>query len=140
MGKGRLNYSEDSYQELLARMKSHGLAKIEIPDDPHETDEEPESTLSKKIRKHCTDNGWPALILPQNKLLAWFIPEGWPDGVIALPQRRTVWLELKSKKGQLREKQRLMGSMLRFLGHEFYQVKTWKFYLEIVYNEQTKSI
>lgn len=140
MGRGRLNYSDPEYQIFLAKMKSHGLIKIEIPDDPHEADEEPESTLSKKIRKHCKDNGWIALILPQNKLLAWFIPEGWPDGVIALPHGRIVWLELKAKKGELQEKQRLTGSMLRFLGHEFYQVKTWKRYLEIVYGRQTESI
>ena len=125
--------TEQEYQEILARQHKP------IPDDPNQATDEPESVLSKKIRAHCKKKGWPALILPQNKLLRFFIPEGWPDGVIALPKARVVWLELKARKGVLQDAQKLVGNMLRSLGHEFYQCKTWKRYTEIVYAEKPKT-
>jgi len=125
--RGRMNFSMEEYQAILAKQHKP------IPDDPHQADDEPESTLSKKIRVHCKAHGWPALILPQSKLLSHFIPEGWLDGVITLPSGSAIFLELKSKKGELRKAQRLMVAMLLTLGHEVHKVKTWKRFLEIVY-------
>jgi len=127
--KKGMKFTEQDYQTFLAKQHKS------IPDDPHQADDEPESTLSKKIRQFCKAKGWPALILPQNKLLRYFIPEGWLDGVIALPEGRVIFLELKSKKGELRKAQRLMVAMLLTLGHEVYKVKTWKRFLEIIYKK-----
>ena len=119
--------TEQDLQAILARQQEP------IPDDPYQATDEPESVLSKRIRSCCKTNGYPALILPQNKLLRYFIPEGWLDGVIALPNSRVIFLELNAKKGELRKAQKLMTAMLLTLGHEVYQVKTWKRFLEIVY-------
>jgi len=49
-----------------------------------------------------------------------------------LPTGLTLYLELKKKGGLLKEKQVLMSQMLIQLGHEYYVVKTWKRFEEII--------
>ena len=92
----------------------------------------PESALASKIVKHATGQGWPHIYFPQTKKLRNFLPPGWPDFVIAIPGGRTIYLETKAAKGELRKKQTLMANMFRMLGHEYYKVKSFKRWLDIL--------
>ena len=96
------------------------------------TPDAPESELSKTIRQWAKDKAYPCLVHPQNKKLSWFVPEGYPDVVLSLPKGRTIYLELKSKKGIWKNKQIDHALMLGQLGHEYYVVRTFKRFLEIV--------
>ena len=114
---------------IAANLKKHyppGLKENET--DP---DLGPESDLQKKIVADAKANGWPVLSFPQSEKVKRFLPPGWPDILIAMPNARTVFIETKSATGALRDKQRLMFSMLTWLGHEVYKCKSFKRYLEI---------
>ena len=98
----------------------------------HEADEGPESKLAARIREWAKERGYPCLVHPQNKKLSWFTPIGYPDIVLSLPYGITLYLELKSAKGTLKEKQKLMAMQLTQLGHQWFQVRSWKRFFEIV--------
>jgi hypothetical protein len=51
--------------------------------------------------------------------------------VLALPGGRAVFLELKSESGKLRNEQKQLQRMFLFLKHEWYQVRSFKRFLEI---------
>ena len=117
--------SHEEYAIIIARSGQKQLDEADTPDPG------PESELQKKIVSDAKANGWPCLSFPQSEKVKWFLPPGWPDILIAMPEARTVFLETKSATGELREKQRLMCNMFRMLGHEYYKVKSFKRYLEI---------
>lgn len=98
----------------------------------HEADEGPESKLANKIREWAKERAYPCLIHPQNKKLSYFIPTGYVDIILTLPYGITLYLELKSAKGTLKEKQKLMAMQLTHLGHLWFQVRSWKRFFEIV--------
>ena len=100
----------------------------------HEPDEGPESKLASKIRDFAEQRGYPCLIHPQTKKLSWFCPIGYPDVVLTLPYGITLYLELKSVKGHLKDKQKLIAMQLAQLGHQWFEVRSWKKFLEIVTN------
>ena len=91
-----------------------------------------ESVLSRKIRGYAKDHGYPSLILPQTPLVKKIIPKGWPDGVMALPKGRVIFLELKNKDGSLKEDQVKYQLKLMALGHEWYVVRSFRQFLDIV--------
>jgi len=64
--------------------------------------------------------------------LSWFVPEGYPDMTIFL-KNRVLFLEIKSAKGQLKNKQKLMGITLMHLGFEWYPVRSFKRFIEVLY-------
>lgn len=111
---------------MVARMERNVSKDIEDTPDPG-----PESELQKKIVADAKANGWPCLSFPQSEKVKWFLPPGWPDILIAMPEARTVFFETKSATGELRKKQRLMCNMFRMLGHEYWKCKSFKRYLEI---------
>jgi len=97
-----------------------------------EADPGPESSLSKRIRQYCKDNGWPSIIFPQTQDVRNFLPKGFPDAVIALPKGITLWIELKSKKGYLKEKQKETAIQLLGLKHVWVCLKTFKSFLQLI--------
>ena len=123
--------TEEWLTEYETRMRAPDLTdkghSPALPADPG-----PESDLSKKIRAYCKGKGWPALILPQSKLLAWFIPESWPDCVVVAP-RRVVFIELKAGKGRKSKGQVLMAQMFGYLGHKIHEVRSYKRALEVLH-------
>ena len=90
----------------------------------------PESALASKIVAHAKAQGWPCLYMKPLKNLQKIAI--WLDITLALPLGRVIFLELKERKGVLRDKQRLVFNMLKQLGHEVYIVKSFKAYLKIV--------
>ena len=91
-------------------------------------DDGSENTLLSRISKHLDDNG------------IWFFHDrsakknrrGVPDIIAALPNGRTIYVELKSKTGSLRDDQKIVKLQLLGLGHEFYECRSFKRFLEIV--------
>ena len=104
--------------------------RINLDDDAGET----ESPLQSKIVQWAHDNGYPCHAHPQSRsyVKAHTRGEGWPDVTISLPGGRTVYLELKAKGGVMREGQIVMSLKMMQLKHEYYRVKTWKRFMEIV--------
>jgi hypothetical protein len=100
--------------------------------DLESADPGPESELQKKIVADAKRNGWPCLSFRMSKQAKGFLVPGWPDLTLCLPFGRVVFMELKTAKGALRDKQRLIVNMLRQLGHEVYVVRSFKSYLKIV--------
>lgn len=125
-------FTQEEYE--LTKLK---LAKFKRPYPPrfeedNIPDSGPESELAKNICAHAKSQGWPYIYFPQSEMVRFFLPAGWPDFVIAIPQGRTIYLETKSAKGELRKKQTLMANMFRYLGHEYEKCKSFKRYLKIV--------
>jgi len=102
------------------------------PDTMEIPDEGPESTLQKKIVKWAEEKGYPCLSLKQSKNASGYIKAGWPDITLALPGKRAVWIELKAKAGILKEEQKRLSIMFMALGHEWYCIKSFKRFLEII--------
>ena len=116
--------TESEYQEILAKKHTQDS-------DNDEANGGPEANLANKIREWADRKGYPCLIHPQTKKLSWFVPEGYVDVVLTLPYGVTLYIELKSKSGRVRDKQKLMAMQLTQLGHEYRKIKSFKRFLEI---------
>jgi len=130
-----MKLSDDDLQAVLARNKHVRIDEgtpDQFIDQAHEADPGLESNLSKKIKAYCKSNGWPALVLPQHPALRRVIPKGWPDCVLVVP-KRVIFIELKSATGDLREGQRLMAGMFWHLGHEIHKIRSFKKFVEVLY-------
>ena len=125
------HWSEEQFQEVQTRINIL-QASIDAK-APQQNQDESESTLSKAIRQWAKDHGYPALVLRQSIKARGFITPGWPDVTISLPNGKTLHLELKrAKGGTLKDNQKLIAQQLLTLKHLWFQVKTWKQFLEIV--------
>ena len=105
-----------------------------------EPDKGPEANLQKKIKDYCEEHGYLCLNYWKSKKV-WKLPgyiPGWPDQTI-FTYKRVVLLELKAAKGVLRPKQKEIHQILRALGHEVHQVKSYKRFLEIM-GEREKTL
>ena len=101
--------------------------------EPTVAEDEPESKLQSEIVAFCKKQGWPILSFPQTPAVRKFLPAGWPDITIKLPQGITLDIEAKkAKKGRLSPKQKLMKAMFAQLGHEIHKVDTWKGFLNVL--------
>ena len=122
--------------EELAIVQMRISANLKRPYPPKFKEDEPEadlaleSELASKIVAHAKAHGWPCLYMKPLKSLQKIAI--WLDITLALPQGQVIFLELKERKGVLRDKQRLVFNMLKHLGHEAYVVKSFKRYLEII--------
>lgn len=94
--------------------------------------DEPESTLSKWLRGYCKDQGWPAIIFPQTQDVRNFLPPGWPDATIVI-HNRTIFMELKTKKGRKSDAQKEMAIRFLHLSFPIHEVRTRKRALEILH-------
>ena len=120
--------SEQEYQVLLARNQ----ALNDLTKHIHEPDPGPESELQSKIKAHCKTKGWPCLSFRQTPDVKKFLPPGYPDMVLSLPYGHTLYLELKAAKGIWKEKQQLIAGQLNQLGHQYFVVRSFKRFLQIV--------
>lgn len=123
-----MNWTEEQLAEYQARrgrgIDSGGTSEPEQT----KTADEPEKRLQAKIEAYLTEHGF-----------YWFHDRsrgcnqrGFPDLVAALPNGRTVWLELKSAGGRMSDEQRMVGAKLAFLGHGFYEIRSYRRFLEIM--------
>jgi len=92
----------------------------------------PESALQSKIKVYCKGKGWPILSFPRTADVKKFLPPGYPDVVLSLPYGHTLYLELKAARGIWKEKQQLIAGQLNQLGHQYFVVRSYKKFLEIV--------
>lgn len=114
-----VRFTEGQYQNHMSKMK----------DEPGET----ESYLQSKIVYWAHSHGYPCHAHPMTReyIKAHTRGAGWPDVTICLPGR-IIFLELKSKKGVMREDQLRVAKEMAYLNCEYYKVKTWKRFIEIV--------
>ena len=87
------------------------------------------SSKTAIVAKDIIPKGWPKPAVLQSGDV---IPKGWPDGVMALPKGRVIFLELKNKDGSLKEDQVKYQLKLMALGHEWYVVRSFRQFLDIV--------
>ncbi len=95
-------------------------------------DEGPESLLQGKIVKYCKDHGYPCLSFRQSRKAEGFLVPGWPDLTICLPKGTVLFLELKSKKGNLSKEQKEISRLMLYLGHPWRKVTSYKQFLLIL--------
>lgn len=102
-----------------------------------EADEGPESRLQSKIVAWCKEWNRPCVSFRKSTHAKGFLFPGIPDCIIAMPNGRTLWLELKVKGGRLSEDQKHFALSLMSLKHEWYEVRSFKRFMEVVTNEKT---
>ena len=122
-----MRWDKEKYEAYMVKFN-----KDLLPYPEEEADPGPESKLQGKIVKWANDKGYPIISFRQSKNARGFIKKGLPDITLALPAKRTVWIELKSDKGILKEEQKQTALKLMALGHEWYQVRSYKRFLDIV--------
>lgn len=86
-----------------------------IPDDT--PDDGPESTLQADCEKWLKERGWVFVHVRDARGCR----KGILDLIVAAPEGRTVWLELKSRGGRLTKEQKLEIMMLQHLRHEVHK-------------------
>jgi len=127
-----LHYTEDEFIEMQQHLKDK---QYEISQETEE--DAPESALAKKIRKYCKNHGLPCLIFPQTPAVKRFLPSGWPDVEIILGESFPLYLELKKVKGGRKSKaQKEMASIFAYLGNPIYECRTYKKFLELLYDKE----
>ena len=57
---------------------------------------------------------------------------GTPDFIVAIPNGKTLWLELKTATGKLSQEQQTAKHMLENAGHEHHIVRSYKQLLEVL--------
>lgn len=125
-----IHWTEERLQEELAKQRLNPSPNDFS--DKASPDPGPESSLASKIVSWAKQKNYPCLFLRQSQRAQGFIERGWPDIVLALPECVTVYLELKSKGGRLSQKQKDMARALLYLGHYWFEVRSWRKFLEIV--------
>lgn len=96
------------------------------------SDTEPESALANSIKQWADKKAYPCLVHPRSKKLSWFLPPGYADIVLSLPLGITLYLEIKAQEGIWRKDQQLMAMQWRHLGHQYFVLKSWKGFLELI--------
>jgi len=126
-----MRWTAEQYKDYIASRE------IDLKSGIMVADEGPESELQGKITKYCKDHGYPCLSFRQSRKAEGFLTPGWPDLTICLStgRVRVVFIEVKSKKGYLRQKQKEIKAMMKYLGHEWYVVKSYKRFIEIIEGE-----
>ena len=120
------NWTEARYRQHMESLKG----------EPGET----ESPLQSKIVQWAHDHGYPCHAHPQSRhyVKAHTKGAGWTDVTLCIPgevigaRPRVLFLELKTRTGVMRVAQLEMERKMIFLGFEYYRIKTWKRFMEIV--------
>lgn len=133
MAGGGLRFSADevaAIQERIARSieKARRRRTEEVVSERQEAENGPESRLQARIEADLKRRGY---FYFHDRSRGDNEP-GLPDLVIAMPKGRTVWMELKAKAGRMTQDQKRVRLILMYLGHEFYEVRSFRRYLEIV--------
>ena len=128
--------TEKEADEIIKR------AKRGFQDEPGET----ESPLQRKIVQWANSRGYLVHEHPPSQYHVrahggsnW----GWADITLGIPggplvngvyltRGRMLMLELKSRKGTARQSQEDIAKICKFLNIEYYKVRTWKRFMEII--------
>ena len=90
---------------------------------------EPERKLHEAILEECRRRGWYVVHSRMDQPTT--TAAGVPDFIIAAEAGRTLWIEVKTKRGKLTTQQEATGVWLRTLGHKHYVVRTIKEFLSL---------
>ena len=104
----------------------HDLAGADEPD------EGPESKLQGKIVAWAKDWGRPIQSNRQTKGARTLLTAGWPDITLILSGRRVLFIELKAKRGRMTDEQKQMRLQFMALGHEIYEIRSFKAFISLV--------
>ncbi|MBW1678343.1 MAG: VRR-NUC domain-containing protein [Deltaproteobacteria bacterium] len=116
-----MRWTREQLEDYLTRRR-------QSPADDHEADPGPESRLQAKCERWLRDRGYPYI---HDRSRGRNRP-GIPDLICFLPAGRVVLIELKSKRGRLTPDQVKMRQALMYLGHEIYEVRSYKRFVEIM--------
>lgn len=142
-----MKWSQQQMDDYLAKrhLLKHDAVETDLADDG------PEFILQRKIVAWAKQKGYPYLSFPKSPKARGFLPPGWPDITLYLPQKeisikcdyclqeknikipRVVSIELKSRGGALTNEQTLTRLQIMQLGHEFYVCRSWKRFLAVIY-------
>jgi hypothetical protein len=120
------NWSEQQLLEYHQRRQDRSAAKLPHKDD-EEPDKEKESVLQLKIESWLDSH---AIAFVHDRSRGRNRP-GQPDIIAAMPYGMTLWIELKAAKGRLSEDQKLFRLKLVRLDHLFYEIRSFKRFLQI---------
>jgi hypothetical protein len=122
-----LRWTPEQLADYLARRGKAGAPERLAP--AAEADDGPEWRLQREIETWCRERG---LYVFHDRSRSRNAP-GHPDLVIALPRARTLWLELKSRRGRLTSDQKRVAQRLRSCGHQWAVIKSFNDFLELVH-------
>ena len=120
-------WDESQYQAYLAKRQTYDKTCDKDMPDPG-----PESELAKKICRWLTAKGYPYQYNRQTAHAIGLLTPGWPDITIMAPGGRVIFIELKAGKGRLSEEQKRLHLMAYHLGHDVYEVRSFKRFLTIM--------
>ena len=87
-----------------------------------------ESVLQAKIAKWAKERGFPCFHdYSKRKNM-----RGWPDLTICMPDGVVLFIELKASKGRMSKEQKHLQQILLYLGHNYYEIRSYKRFLEVV--------
>ena len=102
---------------------------VEAMDGPEHT--ALEHDLQSKCEDYCDKHGYLWLHDRSRKVN---IPGRFLDLIVALPGARVIWCELKRKGNKLSDEQIRTKVRLLFLGHEVYEIRSFRQFVRIVEN------
>jgi hypothetical protein len=109
-------------------LDAHNAKHVDFDQFKNKADDGKESILRGKIEKYCRDNGWYCFHDNSRNVNR----EGHPDLVIAMPDSRTLWIEIKAKNGKLSSEQKIVLSKLKGLKHESYVLNNFEAFIQII--------
>lgn len=121
-----MRWTPEALAEHQARLKRFSQ-KTHI-NEPEQADEGLEREIDAKIAKFIKEHGYYGFHDRSRRVNV----AGYLDWVIALPNGRTVYIENKSKNGKLTKEQKTNITKLLGLGHEVYECRSYKKFLEII--------
>jgi len=121
-----MRWTQEQLDEALAKQNVQpDLDLVDIPDQGLE------SKLMAKCIKHCDEQGWPCWHDRSRRRNQ----PGWPDLFIFQPEGRLKLIETKAAKGVFSKDQQALHRTLAWLGHKVHQVRSYKRYLDVVYED-----
>lgn len=131
-----MRWTEDQLTDYLNRARLERrcnpapLSGTHDAGPPASTDER-ESVLQGKIVRWAKEHGYPCQSNRQTKHAQGLLTPGWPDICLILP-KRVVFIELKSTAGRTRKEQARLRIHFLSLGHEIFEIRTWKRFMEVI--------
>jgi hypothetical protein len=121
-----LRWTPEQLSDYLAR---RGLTETPEFLAAGPADDGPEWRLQREIEAWCRERG---LYLFHDKSRSRNAP-GHPDLVVAASRGKTLWLELKSRRGRMTADQKRVAQLLQACGHEFHLIRSFSQFLEITH-------
>lgn len=119
--------SSQQLRDYEARMR--GVSRQAVPRDS-QADTLDESDLQDRIVGYCRSKGWFPVFSGMRRRTS--TPIGTPDFVIYADNGRVFTIETKSKTGKQTPEQIGVQLMLNKLGHQYYLVRSFEQFLEVV--------